>query len=68
LQPDWFRSRHGYKKKCKPIRFETTPEQFGLVLVRVEFDADGMVEALRRAFDPSVAEAMSYLTYPAATP
>jgi hypothetical protein len=41
-----------YKKKCKPVRFETTPEQSGVVLIRVEFDADRMVEAFRRAFDP----------------
>ena len=39
-----------YKKKCKPVRFETTPEQSGIVLIRVEFDADSLVEAFRRAF------------------
>jgi hypothetical protein len=45
-----------YKKKCKPVRFETAPEQSGVVLIRGEFDSDRMVEAFRRAFDPSTAD------------
>jgi hypothetical protein len=40
-----------FKLRCKPVRFETRPEQSGIVLIRVEFDADGMVDAFRRAFD-----------------
>ena len=45
-----------YKKKCKPVRFETTLEQSGIVSICVEFDADSLVEAFRRAFDPSAAD------------
>ena len=44
-----------YKKKCKPVRFETTPKQFGIVSICVEFGADSMATAFRRAFDPSAA-------------
>lgn len=45
-----------YKKKCKPIRFEITPEQSGIVSIRVEFDSNSLVEAFRRAFDRSAAD------------
>ena len=34
-----------YKKKCDPIRLETGPEESGIVLVRVEFQADHLAEA-----------------------
>jgi hypothetical protein len=44
-----------YKKKCDPIRLETGPEESGIVLVRVEFQADHLAEAFRRTFDPKAA-------------
>ena len=45
-----------YKKNCKPLKFETAPHESGIVLIRVELDADSLVAAFRQAFDPSAAD------------
>ena len=44
-----------YKKKCEPIGLQAGPEQSGIVLVRVEFQADHLADAFRRTFDPRAA-------------
>lgn len=44
-----------HKKNCDPVRLQTGPEQFGIVLIRAEFPAKHLAEAFRRIFDPRAA-------------
>ena len=39
-------------KKSNPVRFETKPEQDGVVLVQARFDTGALAEEFRRNFDP----------------
>ena len=41
-----------YKRRCSPVRFETQPEQGGVVRVSVNFDTPAMAEEFRRRFVP----------------
>jgi hypothetical protein len=40
--------------KCNPVKFESQPEQGGVILVRVHFDAADLANAFRQSFAPAV--------------
>lgn len=48
-----------YKRRCSPVRFETQPEEGGIVLVSVRFDTLAMAEEFRRRFVPGAGDPLT---------